>query len=176
MTWVMVDVEADGPCPGLYSMVSLGAVVVEPSLDRTFYGQLQPVSDVWIPEALAVSGHTRDECMDFPHPATAMYAFRDWLESLQGKPRFVADNNGFDWQFVNYYFHRFTRQPVGLDVNPNPFGYSSTNLGSLYKGMVKDMRKNFKHLRKTKHTHHPVDDAKGNAEAMLAMKAKGLKI
>ena len=24
-------------------------------------------------------------------------------------------------------------------------------------------------LRATKHTHHPVDDAKGNAEAMLAM-------
>jgi hypothetical protein len=25
----------------------------------------------------------------------------------------------------------------------------------------------FKHLRDTKHTHNPVDDAKGNAEAML---------
>jgi hypothetical protein len=35
---------------------------------------------------------------------------------------------------------------------------------------------NFKHLRKTKHTHHPVDDARGNAEALLQMKAMGLKI
>jgi hypothetical protein len=34
---------------------------------------------------------------------------------------------------------------------------------------VKDVRKSFKHLRKTPHTHHPVDDAKGNAEALLAM-------
>lgn len=31
------------------------------------------------------------------------------------------------------------------------------------------MTKNFKYLRKTRHTHHPVDDARGNAEALLAM-------
>lgn len=31
-------------------------------------------------------------------------------------------------------------------------------------------------LRKTKHTHNPVDDAIGNAEALLQMKDMGLKI
>lgn len=36
---------------------------------------------------------------------------------------------------------------------------------------------NFKHLRKTRHTHNPVDDAMGNAEALLHMKeAMGLEI
>ena len=36
---------------------------------------------------------------------------------------------------------------------------------------------NFKHLRQTEHTHDPVEDAKGNAEALLAMKQEmGLKI
>jgi hypothetical protein len=41
----------------------------------------------------------------------------------------------------------------------------------------KDTRENFKHLRKTKHTHHPVDDAMGNAEALLRMRDEmGLKI
>ncbi len=38
------------------------------------------------------------------------------------------------------------------------------------KGIVRDTFQNFKHLRKTAHTHNPVDDAKGNAEALLAMK------
>lgn len=43
--------------------------------------------------------------------------------------------------------------------------------------MVKDIFVNFKHLRKTKHTHNPVDDAKGNAEALLQIKDQyGLKI
>jgi hypothetical protein len=32
-----------------------------------------------------------------------------------------------------------------------------------------DLYSTFKHLRETKHTHHPVDDAKGNAEALLKM-------
>jgi hypothetical protein len=39
------------------------------------------------------------------------------------------------------------------------------------------MRANFKRLRKTKHTHHPVDDAKGNSEALLHMRdVMGLNI
>ena len=38
------------------------------------------------------------------------------------------------------------------------------------------MFRNFKHLRKTPHTHHPVEDARGNAEELLAMKDMGLKI
>jgi hypothetical protein len=41
---------------------------------------------------------------------------------------------------------------------------------------VKDMFQNFKHLRRAAHTHHPVDDARGNAEARLTMRAMGLKI
>ena len=50
MTYIMVDVEADGPIPGDYSMVCFGAIVVEPSLDRTFYGRMKPISDKWIAE------------------------------------------------------------------------------------------------------------------------------
>jgi DNA polymerase III epsilon subunit-like protein len=184
MTWIMVDVETDGPCPGLYSMVSLGAVVVEEGLSRTFYGKFRPISDEWVPEALKVSGHSRDECLSFPDPADTMRQFREWVSensTVYGptvkRPYekrtaiFVSDNNGFDWQFVNYYFHRF--------CGDNPFGFSSRNLGDLYKGMVKDVFKNFKHLRKTKHTHHPVDDARGNAEALLHMKSEmglGIKL
>ena len=34
----MVDVESDGPIPGDYSMISFGAIIVEPTLNRTFYG------------------------------------------------------------------------------------------------------------------------------------------
>ena len=99
-----------------------------------------------------------------------MARFADWLkQNVKRRPQFISDNNGFDWQFINWYFHHFT--------GDNPFGHSSSNLGSLYKGLVKDVFQNFKHLRRTEHTHHPVDDAKGNAEAMLHMKeVLGLKL
>jgi hypothetical protein len=148
MSYIMVDIESDGPIPGDYSMICFGAVLVESALSRTFYGQLRPISERWIPEALAVSGFTREQA---------------WLSEHAGdRPMFISDNNGFDWQFINWYFHHFT--------GSNPFGHSSTNLGSLYKGVVRDVFQNFKHLRKTTHTHHPVDDAMGNAEALLRMK------
>ncbi|MEE8428446.1 MAG: 3'-5' exoribonuclease [Gammaproteobacteria bacterium] len=170
MTYVMVDIEADGPIPGDYSMISFGAVIVEPLLERTFYGKLKPISEQWVPEALAISGFSREEVMKSDDPEQVMGKFKAWIkQNVDGHPMFISDNNGFDWQFINWYFHHF--------IGDNPFGFSSTNLGSLYKGIVKNTRKNFKHLRKTKHTHHPVDDARGNAEALIAIKEKyGLQI
>lgn len=170
MTYIMVDIESDGPIPGDYSMISFGAVVVDEILDKTFYGKLKPISDKFIPEALDVSGHSREEVMLFPDPTKVMEDFAVWVKSVStDRPIFISDNNGFDWMFICWYFHHFTGN--------NPFGFSSQNLGSLYKGLEKDTFKNFKHLRKTKHTHNPVDDAKGNAEALLTMKKEmGLKI
>src|SRR5262245_26405098 len=101
MPYFMVDVEADGPIPGDYSMVSLGAGIVEPGLERTFYGRLKPISERFIPEALAVSGHSRQETLAFDDPAEVMGEFRDWVNAnARGRALFVSDNNGFDWMFV----------------------------------------------------------------------------
>jgi DNA polymerase III epsilon subunit-like protein len=170
MSYVMVDVESDGPIPGDYSMICFGAVIVEPGLARSFYGRLRPISENWIPDALKVSGFSRDEVLTFDDPKEVMAAFDRWIKEHAGKRLFfISDNNGFDWQFINWYFHHF--------LGKNPFGFSSLNLGSLYKGLVRDTFQTFKHLRKTRHTHHPVDDARGNAEALLHLKdSMGLKI
>ena len=163
MPYIMVDIESDGPIPGDYSMIAFGAVLVDENLDKTFYGKLKPISDRFIPDALKVSGFSREETLDFDEPEQVMRDFERWLKEVcKDRPIFISDNNGFDWMFICWYFHHFLER--------NPFGFSSQNLGSLYKGMVKRMSKNFKHLRKTKHTHHPVDDAKGNAEALLTMR------
>ena len=77
-----------------------------------------------------------------------------------------------DWQWINYYFHKY--------VGNNPFGFSARRIGDLYCGLVKDARKNRdwkSKYRKTKHSHNPVDDSMGNAEALIAFRDKlGLKI
>jgi hypothetical protein len=158
----MVDVEADGPIPGDYSMISFAAVIIEPVLQRTFYGQLRPISEKWLPKALQISGFSREQTLHFDEPQAVMQGFADWLEQETcERIFFIADNNGFDWQFINWYFHHF--------IGRNPFGYSSLNLNSLYTGLERDIFKNFRHLRKTSHTHHALDDALGNAEALLTM-------
>lgn len=172
MSYIVVDVEADGPIPHKYSMVSFGAILVEQTLTKTFYGKTRPVSDIWVPEALASCNTTREEHLTFDDPLEVMQKFDTWLrESSKGNPVFVSDNPAFDWQFINYYSH--------LYLGRNPFGFSARRIGDLYCGMKMDTGLNSewkRKLRVTKHTHHPVDDAKGNAEALLKMKEMGLKI
>jgi hypothetical protein len=170
MSYILVDIEADGPIPGDYSMISIGAVIVDDQLNRTFYGELKPISHVWIPEALAVSGFSRKKTMSFEDPYRVMNNFKTWIQSnSKGKPIFISDNNGFDWMFVCWYFHHFLQE--------NPFGYSSRRLADLFCGVQKDVHAKWKHLRKTKHTHNPVDDATGNAEILLMLRDEyGLNI
>ena len=157
-----IDVEGDGQCPGLYSMVSFGVVDID-NTDNTFYGKTSPLGGAkWEPEALAISGFTRKEHFDFPDPFLTMNKFNQWLSDTYGKQRHImwSDNPAYDWQFINYYFHRF--------IGSNPFGYSARRIGDLYAGFVKDPRKSsaWKKLRDTKHNHNPVDDAMGNAEVL----------
>jgi hypothetical protein len=49
-------------------MVELGAVNCE-NPTQTFYGKLKPISDFFIPEALAVTGHSRGDTLKFDDPA-----------------------------------------------------------------------------------------------------------
>jgi len=160
MSYIMIDIEADGPIPGQYSMISIGAVLVDRHLKKRFYAELKPISDKFSPEALAVTGFSRELTLEFEEPEMVMLRFEQWLqEHSSGQPMFISDNNGFDWMFVCWYFHRFLQR--------NPFGHSSTNLNSFYKGLMQDVFKNFKHLRQTTHTHNALDDAIGNAEAFV---------
>lgn len=173
MSWIMVDVEADGPVPGLYSLIQIGAIVVREPLEEapTFFGQMRPVGGFHQNEALAIFGMTHAETLKLPDPVHTMNQFDLWIKEHGGKrPMFISDNNGFDFMFVSYYFWRM--------IGRNPFGHSSMNLGSLYKGLVGDTFQSFKHLRHPiPHDHNPVNDAKGNALALIKMKKEmGLKI
>jgi DNA polymerase III epsilon subunit-like protein len=171
MSYIIVDVESDGPIPAEYSMVCFGAVLFNDPLDQSFYGQVRPISEKFIPEALAVSGISREQHLAFDDPKVVMESFAAWLaEHAKGRAVFVSDNVAFDWQFINYYFHRFTGK--------NPFGFSGRRIGDLYAGLVKDASKatEWKKFRVTRHSHNPVDDARGNAEALLKFRELGLKL
>ncbi len=167
MKLISVDIEADGPCPGDYSMVCFGAVVVEPELNRTFYSQLRPITNKFIESALVVSGFSYKEVKKFPPPKKVIEKFHQWLKNINEKEQgivFISDNPVFDWQFINYYLWHF--------CNNNPFGHSARRIGDLYSGLVKkfNAQRNWKKkFRKTKHTHNPLDDAMGNAEAIIGI-------
>lgn len=76
------------------------------------------------------------------------------------RPTLVSDNNGFDAMWLNC----FTDEQIGETV----FGHSSRRIGDFYAGVQGKWgdQSSWKKLRRTAHTHNPVDDARGNAEAL----------
>lgn len=173
MTLYSVDIEADGPAPGLYSMLSIGVVAVRSGLEDRFYRELRPISDRWVAEALAICGLDRDLLSrEGADPAAAMADLRDFLANTStGQPVFISDNPGFDFGFVNYYCHAF-------DPRGNPFGFSARRIGDLWAGLSRDASKGseWKAFAETEHTHNALDDAVGNAEALLEIQRRGLTI
>lgn len=142
-------------------MVCFGAVkFTDP--DVSFYGQTAPISGIYNPEALAVSGFSREEHEEFDSPFAVMRAFHQWLEeNFEEKPILFSDNPQFDGAWINYYLLTL--------LGDNPFGWSSRRISDLWCGFEKNLRSPWKYLRDTEHTHNPVDDATGNAEALMKM-------
>lgn len=167
--YIVVDVESDGPIIGLNSMVCFGAVILEPGLNRTFYGRTAPISKVYDPESLAISGFSREQHEEFPQAINDMNNFYEWIKgNIKGKPILISDNPGYDASWMNWYFHTC--------CGSNPFGWTSRRIGDLFCGFYKDMHYSWKKHRVTNHDHNPVNDAKSNAEALLYLHNQGLKL
>jgi len=168
MTYIVVDVETDGPIPGDYSMISLGAVMVEEGLKHTFYKEIKPISKKYEIKRLNFLKLSRQETLKQEEPIKVLKEFIQWIKkNSKDYPIFVSDNNGFDWMFVCWYLEHF--------IGKNPFGYNSMNLNSLYAGVTKQLNNNIKKIRKSL-THNALEDAKENAHILLTLiKSNNLK-
>lgn len=176
--YISVDIETSGPIPGEYSMLSLGACVVGDK-DKSFYAELQPVSEKFIPEAMAVSKLSFEQLrIKGEPPAIAMAQFAAWIAQAAGdaRPVFVGFNASFDWAFVNWYFHRF--------LNKNPFGIGGIDIKAFYMGMAgvtwdqtRSSQLPPQFQPSVKQTHNALDDARSQADIfqklLLASKKRG---
>ena len=128
--YISVDVETDGPIPGPYSMLALGmafcgsfdgrSMELTPFPKKTFYIEIQPISDNFEYEALHVNGLDRKRLIKEGYtPESAMEQASQWIDEVSGdnRPIFVAYPAPFDWLWVHWYFTSFTR--LG-----SPFGHS----------------------------------------------------
>ncbi|MEV6206805.1 exonuclease [Kitasatospora sp. NPDC051914] len=180
--YISVDVEADGPIPGSFSMISFGAVVAgyhdadgfrRAGLQSAgFYRELRPVSERFDPSALAVSGLDRAVLLrEGAEPAAAMKAFCAWVEQVcrgadgqRWRPVMVGYPAPYDWLFLYWYLMEFAgRSPFGhsgcLDVKT----LYATRAGVPFAGIGK--RSMPAGLRPDlPHTHHALDDAREQAE------------
>jgi len=176
-TYISVDIEAAGPVPSIYSMLSVGAVVVHDP-KQTFYVELKPVNDKFVPDAMKIVGRSlRDFAKTGREPRIAMTAFRDWLRDVAktAKPIFVGFNATFDWAFVNFYFHAY--------LGENPFGFGGIDIKSYYMGMTgcawedtRSNRINSDLKGPSPHTHNALDDAIEQAEMFRRMRVQATKV
>ncbi len=130
-TYVSVDVETAGPNPADYSLLTIGACLVDDPA-RVFSVELQPVTMRSTPEALAVTGLALERLarQGLP-PAEALRRFETWLGEVVPKghlPVFVGFNAAFDWMFVADYFHRY--------LGHNPFGHTALDIKAFYMGLT----------------------------------------
>ena len=127
--YISVDVETAGPYPGRYSLLSIGACLVE-NPDRNFYVELQPVNGEFTAEAMAIGGLSLAALeKEGISPEHAMVRFAAWIEEVVppgARPVFVAFNAPFDWMFVHDYFYRF--------LGYNPFGHSAVDIKAYFMG------------------------------------------
>ena len=162
--YVSVDIEATGPAPGVFSMVSIGACVVGET-ERQFYAELKPITDRFDKKALRVAmpRRTHDSLYETGEdPGEVMHRFTNWLKELREHGTYhlvcVAHNAPFDWMFLTWYFFTY--------VGENPFGWAALDTRALFMGLtgnawektrLEDIKKRYP-MQKP-HTHHALEDA-----------------
>jgi hypothetical protein len=163
--YVSTDIEANGPIPGPYSMLSFGSAAyqADKKLLGTFSSNLETLPGAQEDPKTMAWWQTKPEAwkacrQNLETPEIAMRRYLVWLKALPSKPVFVGYPVTFDFMFVYWYLIRFTGE--------SPFSYSALDIKTyamvlLRKGYRESVKRNmprewFDHIR---HTHIALDDA-----------------
>lgn len=178
--YISFDIEASGQTPGKYSMLSLGACLVDdPS--TTFYRELKPISMEYELGAMKVGclGLYRLQAQDEKiydassdmfdpertlellmelgdEPTAVMREYKEWVRenTIGFTPIQAAAPVNFDAMFTSYYFDNFLE-------GSNPFGYNGEDINSMYRGVTGRRDASIKEIEVEGPgiTHNALDDA-----------------
>ena len=170
-----LDVETDGPCPGLHSMLSLGCVAFSETgeelgdyyVNLTLLPEATPdpkTMQFWADHQKYYDA-TRTWCQT---PEEAMPHFAEWVKGFGGSPVAVCMPSGFDFTWVYYYLHRF--------AGHSPFSFSVLDMKTMAMCMLKRpyrqaVKKNWPRewFSKLPHTHHALEDAREQGHTFVRM-------
>ena len=182
-TYVVVDIEADGPDPHVNSMLCLAAAAVSFELDDAgaFTVNLAPREGrVTNPKTLAWFAADAPEAWaaitrDPVDPAAAMARFVAFVESLPGPRVFVAHPVIFDGAWVDHYLELYTDvrlfglaahrtslfERTGIDLPSLIMGATGRPFADCHRGRIPETW-----FGDVPHTHDALDDAKGYARVL----------
>lgn len=183
-TYLSVDIEADGPIPGMYSMLSIGAAAFQLEKFQVqgskgwrqvgmFKRNILPIEGAiqdpdtmqwWGTQPAAWKAST-DGAID---ATTAMKDFAAWVKGLPGPLVFVGFPVTYDFLFVYWYYVRFTgvKPPwshSGLDIKTLAFD----RMNCEFKESTKRNMPQRWFRDAPKHTHDALDDAIGQGILLM---------
>lgn len=130
-----IDIEASGPTPGHFNMVSIGGVEVrwngfEHEKGDSFYYEIKPDFPGFLPVAMRIHGLTKAHLEANGRGSKAVLELVTRFVhdhcARHERPLFVGFNAPFDWMHVAWYY-----QHHGLD---NPFGYEALDIKAMLMG------------------------------------------
>jgi hypothetical protein len=138
MVYFCIDVEASGPLPPLYNLLSIGATALREEngglkLGPSFYIELKPIFPGFDPGAMKVCGLDAGRLeLEGVNPEEGMTRLSAWVREqnrgVRERPVFVGHNAVFDWGYIAYYYLHFKLS--------NPFGYKGIDSKSLAMGRL----------------------------------------
>lgn len=164
--YVSTDIEADGPVPDLYSMLSFASAAFDADgkLLDTFAANLETLPGAGQHPDTMRWWQTQPEAWkacheDLQQPEQALKNYAAWLKRLPGEPVFVAYPVVFDYMFVQWYLHRFAGESpfsfVALDIK----SYAMAVLKTDFLSVVKSNMPARWFDDTLPHTHKALDDA-----------------
>ena len=175
--YVIVDIEADGPTPELFSMLSIGAVATTKNEEvARFYRKILPLENAgqnantmnwWKTQPDAWTEVTTDA----ENPEKVMTDFHNWLKEFGKNPVFVAHPIAFDYTFVSWYLYKFVGKNLFTDNKDDPktldlksfisAKYGKTLDDSAVGNLSEDLLEG-----SPAHSHKAIDDAIGYASVL----------
>jgi hypothetical protein len=181
--FLSIDTESNGPCAGLHSMLSIGLAGFDTTGQIVFEyeANLQPIPNgLEDPETIKWWAQDKNKeawkhiHQDQRDPTDVFTELKTQIIDLQSKykVRTVGWPINYDWQWLNYYFHRY--------IGSNPLGHSALCIRTYAFAMHKKADSNDQididqyTDPRFKHTHKALDDAKEQGAIFINMYRKNL--
>lgn len=179
--YISTDIEADGPIPGEYSMLSLGSVAIDKNgkILGEFYRKLRSLPNAkqhpetmkfWKENPEAWEEVTKNQ----EEPEKVMNDYIKWCwqfrsESDNQRPVFIAWPATFDFMFVYWYMVKFGKDCDKQFLKHTPFAIAGLDVRTYAMALLKQNYLDTGPLPEKitkntgEHTHKSIDDARKNA-------------
>ena len=187
--YISTDIEADGPIPGEYSMLSLGAVAIDSTgkIWGEFYRKLKRLPKAkQHPETMKwwknnISSY-KEATSNQENPKKVMQDYVTWLKEIKEKTKaeelvFYSSPLCYDYMFVYWYMVKFVNSFKSEQIFKIPFAYNGVDFTSYAMGkknltytdaLTKNLPQSwFENLEKN--SHKSIDDARRQGLILVNM-------